>query len=135
MALVWSTWPEELVKREFGALEKWKRKLASAIDRYKFLQFEFFRQWNALKAYANERNISIIGDIPIFVAYDSADTWANPKNYYLDEKGYPTVVAGVPPDYFSQTGSFGEIPYMTGSIIKKQNINGGLIEYVGHSIW
>ena len=101
---VWSTWPEELVKREFGALEKWKRKLASAIDRYKFLQFEFFRQWNALKAYANERNISIIGDIPIFVAYDSADTWANPKNYYLDEKGYPTVVAGVPPDYFSQTG-------------------------------
>ena len=101
---VWSTWPEELVNRECGALEKWKRKLSSAIDRYKFLQFEFFRQWEALKKYANKKNIKIIGDIPIFVAYDSADTWANPKNYYIDEKGYPTLVAGVPPDYFSETG-------------------------------
>ncbi len=101
---VWSTWPEELVNREYGALEKWKRKLANAIDRYKFLQFEFFSQWEALKQYANEKNIKIIGDVPIFVAYDSADTWANPKNYYIDEKGFPTVVAGVPPDYFSETG-------------------------------
>lgn len=101
---VWNTWPEELVNREIGALEKWKRKLATAIDRYKFLQFEFFRQWEALKQYANEKGIKIIGDVPIFVAYDSADTWANPKNYYMDEKGFPTVVAGVPPDYFSETG-------------------------------
>ncbi len=101
---VWSTWPEELVNREYGALEKWKRKLTTAIDRYKFLQFEFFSQWEALKQYANEKNIKIIGDVPIFVAYDSADTWANPKNYYIDEKGFPTVVAGVPPDYFSETG-------------------------------
>ena len=101
---VWNTWPEELVNREYGALEKWKRKLATAIDRYKFLQFEFFCQWEALKQYANEKNIKIIGDVPIFVAYDSADTWANPKNYYIDEKGFPTVVAGVPPDYFSETG-------------------------------
>ena len=101
---VWSTWPEELVNREYGALEKWKRKLTTAIDRYKFLQFEFFSQWEALKQYANEKNIKIIGDVPIFVAYDSADTWANPKNYYIDEKGFPTVVAGVPPDYFSESG-------------------------------
>lgn len=101
---VWNTWPEELVNREIGALEKWKRKLATAIDRYKFLQFEFFRQWEALKQYANEKGIKIIGDVPIFVAYDSADTWSNPKNYYMDEKGFPTVVAGVPPDYFSETG-------------------------------
>ena len=101
---VWSTWPEELVNREYGALEKWKRKLTTAIDRYKFLQFEFFSQWEALKQYANEKNIKIIGDVPIFVAYDSADTWANPKKYYIDEKGFPTVVAGVPPDYFSETG-------------------------------
>ena len=101
---VWSTWPEELVNREYGALEKWKRKLTTAIDRYKFLQFEFFSQWEALKQSATEKNIKIIGDVPIFVAYDSADTWANPKNYYIDEKGFPTVVAGVPPDYFSETG-------------------------------
>ena len=101
---VWSTWPEDLVNREYGALEKWKRKLATAIDRYKFLQFEFFRQWEELKQYANDKNIKIIGDVPIFVAYDSADTWANPKNYYIDEKGFPIVVAGVPPDYFSETG-------------------------------
>ena len=69
-----------------------------------FYQFIFFRQWHALKTYANERGIQIIGDIPIFVAYDSADVWAHPELFYLDDEGQPTVVAGVPPDYFSPTG-------------------------------
>jgi 4-alpha-glucanotransferase len=69
-----------------------------------FIQFEFFRQWKALKSYCNERGIEIIGDIPVFVAHDSADVWANPELFDLDEKGNPKTVAGVPPDYFSDTG-------------------------------
>ena len=71
---------------------------------WKFIQFEFFVQWSEVKAYANEKGISIIGDIPIYVSPDSADVWANPDLFFLDEKGYPTSVAGVPPDYFSEDG-------------------------------
>jgi 4-alpha-glucanotransferase len=70
----------------------------------KFIQFEFFRQWKALKKYCNERGIEIIGDIPIFVSHDSADVWANPELFDLDEKGNARTIAGVPPDYFSETG-------------------------------
>lgn len=101
---VWSTWPDELVNRQISALDEWKKKLSEKMRYYKFLQYEFFRQWNKLKKYANANNIKIIGDIPIFVAYDSADTWANPDLFYLNKQGFPTVVAGVPPDYFSVTG-------------------------------
>lgn len=101
---VWSTWPEDLVTRKPEALNEWKEKLSDEIKYYKFLQYEFLRQWNKLKDYANTNNIKIIGDIPIFVAYDSADTWANPDLFHLDTKGFPKVVAGVPPDYFSATG-------------------------------
>lgn len=101
---VWSTWPYALVHRKPAALKNWTLELADSIRYYKFLQFIFYHQWSALKKYVNDKGISFIGDIPIFVAYDSADAWANPSQFYLDEKGFPTVVAGVPPDYFSQTG-------------------------------
>jgi 4-alpha-glucanotransferase len=101
---VWSTWPTDLLNRKPEVLDKWKKALSEHTRYYKFLQYEFFRQWALLKAYANEADIKIIGDIPIFVAYDSADTWANPELFYLDSKGFPTEVAGVPPDYFSTTG-------------------------------
>jgi 4-alpha-glucanotransferase len=77
---------------------------AGDILRQKFIQFEFFRQWKSLKKYCNERDIEIIGDIPIFVAHDSADVWANPGLFDLDETGNPKTIAGVPPDYFSETG-------------------------------
>ena len=70
----------------------------------RYFQFQFFRQWEALKSYANDQDIKIVGDIPIFVAYDSVDVWANPELYYLDKNFLPTQVAGVPPDYFSETG-------------------------------
>jgi 4-alpha-glucanotransferase len=70
----------------------------------KFVQFEFFRQWRALKSYCNERGVRIVGDLPIFVSHDSADVWANPELYDLDENGQPNTIAGVPPDYFSETG-------------------------------
>jgi 4-alpha-glucanotransferase len=100
----WSGWERSLRKREPAAMEKARTDHQDDILRHSFYQFLFFRQWNTLRAYANERDIKIIGDIPIFIAYDSADAWANPELFFLDEKSLPTVVAGVPPDYFSKTG-------------------------------
>ncbi len=100
----WSSWPDEVKKREAQAMADARQPLASSILRFSFYQFLFFRQWNALRKYANEKGIKIIGDIPIFVASDSADVWANPELFFLDEYGNPTVVAGVPPDIFSPTG-------------------------------
>lgn len=100
----WYEWPSQLVHRDSAALAEMKKNLADSIEFCKFMQFEFFRQWDALKEYANKAGVSIIGDIPIFVAGDSADVWASPELYLLDEKGRPTSVAGVPPDYFAETG-------------------------------
>jgi 4-alpha-glucanotransferase len=100
----WNGWPESLRKRRKSALSKAKNDLAETIMRYAFYQFIFFRQWNKLRAHANVRGIQIIGDIPIFVAYDSSDIWAHPELFFLDRDGSPTVVAGVPPDNFSATG-------------------------------
>jgi 4-alpha-glucanotransferase len=100
----WSGWPASLRKRDPRALDQSRAELSDAITRYKFYQFLFFKQWNALRAHANSRGIKIIGDIPIFVAYDSADAWANPELFFFDEESRPTVVAGVPPDLFSPTG-------------------------------
>ena len=85
-------------------VEKYKKMLKSEIDFYKFLQYEFFTQWLELKEYANEKKIELIGDIPIFVAEDSADVWSNRNLFSIDSKGFPKVVAGVPPDYFSADG-------------------------------
>lgn len=101
---VWNTWPREIAMREPAALAEWSAALADEVGRFKFWQFLFFEQWLALKQYANDNQIQIIGDIPIFVAFDSADVWANRDLFHLDENGAPTVIAGVPPDYFSETG-------------------------------
>ncbi len=100
----WSGWDESLRRRDPSALEKARRDHAESILRYSFYQFLFFHQWYRLRTYANERGIKIIGDIPIFIAYDSADAWAHPDLFFLGEDSLPTVVAGVPPDYFSATG-------------------------------
>lgn len=100
----WGSWPLDIRTRQPAAVAYWRRELAEAIQVHKYLQWLFFRQWRALKAYANAAGIRIIGDIPIFVAYDSADAWAHPEVFYFDDEGHPTVVAGVPPDYFSATG-------------------------------
>ena len=97
-------WDEDIRLRRKSALSKYRNKLAVEIDFYKFQQYLFWIQWSSLKTYANERGVEIIGDIPIYVAFDSADTWANPRLFQMDEKGYPTGVAGCPPDYFSETG-------------------------------
>ncbi|MGA7192263.1 MAG: 4-alpha-glucanotransferase [Anaerolineales bacterium] len=100
----WSGWQAEVKKREAKVLEDARKNLASSILRFSFYQFLFFKQWNAIRKYANDKGIKIIGDIPIFVAGDSADVWANPELFFLNEDGNPTVVAGVPPDGFSATG-------------------------------
>ncbi len=100
----WNKWDRSIAQREPAALAEWQAKLADGVRFQQFLQWIFFDQWLAVKRYANQRDIQIIGDIPIFVAYDSADVWANPDLFYLDPDGKPTVVAGVPPDYFSATG-------------------------------
>jgi len=100
----WTTWPADLIRRQRKALQHWRRELAGEIYCQKFFQFQFFKQWAELKAYARARGLQIIGDIPIFVAHDSAEVWSQPELFHLDEQGQPTVVAGVPPDYFSATG-------------------------------
>ncbi len=100
----WSTWDPGVIARDAQTLEQWSQKLASAIKHEEFIQFSFFKQWHALKQYANSHGIQILGDLPIFVAYESADVWATQSNFYLNQSGKRTVVAGVPPDYFSATG-------------------------------
>jgi 4-alpha-glucanotransferase len=101
---VWNTWERQIARHEPWALAQWRQKLQAQVQTYQYLQFQFFKQWNALKQYANSKGVRVIGDIPIFVAYDSADAWAHRDLFYFDEDGNSTVIAGVPPDYFSPTG-------------------------------
>jgi 4-alpha-glucanotransferase len=115
----WSDWDESLRKREESAIDKARRDHAENILRHSFYQFLFFRQWNRLRAYAHDQGIKIIGDIPIFIAYDSADAWANPDLFFLGEDSLPTVVAGVPPDYFSATGQLWGNPLYRWKVHKK----------------
>ncbi len=100
----WDRWPEGIRLRQESAVKRCRQELADDIVFYEFLQFKFDEQWKRLKAYANERGIKIIGDIPIYVAFDSADTWANPELFQLDQNCRPTAVAGCPPDGFSADG-------------------------------
>jgi 4-alpha-glucanotransferase len=102
--IAWNDWEPELVRRTPVAIAQAREQLQEQIEAQMFYQFLFFRQWFALKHYCNERGIQIIGDLPIFVAQDSADVWTNPEQFKLDKNGEPVVVAGVPPDYFSTTG-------------------------------
>ncbi len=101
---MWTTWAPPIRGRDANAMKEWSRKLAAEVKAYKYWQFEFFRQWEGLKNYCQQRGILFMGDIPIYVAHDSANVWAHPDLFWLDEQGRPTVVSGVPPDYFSATG-------------------------------
>ena len=101
----WTQWPDEAIKlREEAAIKKYERKYRAEIDFWKWVQFEFYTQWEDFRAYVNSIGIQILGDMPIYVAMDSADTWANPDVFWLDENREPVCVAGCPPDYFSETG-------------------------------
>ena len=100
----WNQWPGPYKERDSKALREARHRLSAAIEEIKFEQYVFFRQWMALKTYANERGVLMFGDIPIFVSYDSSDVWAHREVFKLDESGEMLVVTGVPPDYFSATG-------------------------------
>jgi len=100
----WVDWPAALRDRLPRALEKFQEQHRYQVERQLFFQFLFFRQWNHLRSHAHQQGVEIIGDIPIFVAHDSADVWGHRELFYLDKLGQPIVVAGVPPDYFSETG-------------------------------
>ena len=103
-ATAWYDWPDELRDRDKSALYEFSLQRREALMVRKFEQFMFYEQWSSLKQYANERGVKLFGDMPIFVAHDSADVWAEPELFTLDETGQPETVAGVPPDYFSETG-------------------------------
>lgn len=100
----WTEWPEDIKMREEAALARYERKLKDEVNFWKFLQFKFYEQWESFRAYVNGLGIKILGDMPIYVAMDSADTWANPEIFQLYDDGDPIAVAGCPPDYFSATG-------------------------------
>lgn len=117
----WNGWPVELRSRQPEVLDSFLLEQKKIVDKHKFRQFIFYAQWSKVKAYAAQKGIQIIGDIPIFIAYDSADAWSNPELFYLDNNSKPTVVAGVPPDYFSPTGQLWGNPLYKWSAHKKQN--------------
>ncbi len=103
------TWPGSIGTREYVngtllSLKEWQNELSSEMEFHRFAQFEFFRQWERVRDLCRRHGIRIMGDIPIYVAHDSADVWTHPELFRLDEQGQPTVMAGVPPDYFSATG-------------------------------
>ena len=100
----WHEWDAGIARRTPAALEHWRAMLGQRVESHKYRQWQFYEQWLALKRYANGKGIRVIGDMPIYVARDSADVWANPSLWHCDEQLNPTVVSGVPPDYFSATG-------------------------------
>ncbi len=112
-------WPEDLVRRKPKALEKARRELAESIDCFRFGQFILLRHWQMLKDYANWRGIRVLGDLPIFASPDSADAWANPQLFLLDDRLQPRVVAGVPPDYFSAGGQLWGNPIYDWDALRK----------------
>jgi 4-alpha-glucanotransferase len=120
---LWTKWDKGLVKREENALNEWKKKLSVRIDYHKFVQHIFFEQWSDIKNYANNKGIKIIGDMPIFIAYDSADLWAHKELFSVDQKGNLTFVAGVPPDYFSATGQLWGNPLYRWNVMEKDDFH------------
>jgi len=129
----WRDWPEDIRQRTEKALNEWRRELADKILAEKFFQYVFFRQWSKFKNYCNQKNIQIIGDLPIYVSYDSVDVWANPEVFQLDEDLRPAFVAGVPPDYFSSTGQHWGNPLYRWDMLEKTGF-GWWIQRLGHNL-
>jgi len=120
----WHTWDEAIARRQTAALDEWQQRLTDEIYYHKYLQFEFFRQWGDLKTYANDNGVQIFGDLAIYVAHDSADVWANPSIFCLDgETGEPSLMAGVPPDYFSETGQLWGNPVYRWERLQQENFH------------
>jgi 4-alpha-glucanotransferase len=133
----WHQWDKTLAKRDPQTIAECKTRLDAAVFFHKFLQYQFFSQWTQLKEYANAKGVKIFGDIPIYVAHDSADVWAHPDIFCLDEKtGEAALMAGVPPDYFSATGQLWGNPVYNWKELQKTNFHWwiarvqGMLEYV-----
>lgn len=117
----WVEWKPDLALREPKALADAEKQYATEIEEQKFRQWLFYKQWFELKYYANNKGVRLFGDLPIFVAHDSSDVWANRNRFFLDETGNPTVIAGVPPDYFSPTGQRWGNPLYNWEVMKNDN--------------
>lgn len=130
---LWCEWPVELRDHHANAITSVSAKLSEQIEREKFLQYLFFEQWFNLKRYCNGLGIEIIGDMPIYVAYQSADVWSHPEIFKLDSRKRPTCVSGVPPDYFSKTGQLWGNPIYNWRVLKKTNYE-WWFERLGHNL-
>lgn len=119
--LPWPDWPEELAHRDPSTLDRWRSEFERESRLHQFAQFLFDEQWHELRRFANHRGVRIMGDIPIYVSFDSADVWSNQQLFELDPHGRPTVVAGVPPDYFSDTGQLWGNPCYRWEEMKRSN--------------
>jgi 4-alpha-glucanotransferase len=129
----WTAWPQEVRDRQPEALESMKEELRDELERTKFLQYVFFEQWHTLKAYCNSRGIQLFGDIPIYVIHESADVWANPELFVLDDERRPAIAAGVPPDYFSETGQLWGNPVYRWDVMRQRGY-GWWIRRVAHNL-
>ena len=119
-AITWNKWPRGIKFREKETLQELSDTLSEEIEFQKYLQFLFFRQWHRLKAYANQKQIEVIGDVPLYISGESSDIWANTDIFLLDDKLEPTVVGGVPPDYFSETGQLWGNPVFNWSRLEER---------------
>lgn len=119
----WNTWEPAIAKRTKEGLKEWSAKLKDQVDYHLWLQYEFFNQWQALKNYANSLGIQVIGDIPIFVDHNSSDVWSHSEFFEVDEKGDRVLVAGVPPDYFSETGQLWGNPLYKWKTLEKDGFS------------
>ena len=129
----WAEWPKDIRDRDAKTLASYRERLADTIEKEKFLQCLFIKQWRQLKSYCSERNIAFFGDVPIYVAYDSADVWTHPNLFKLDEDRKPLFVSGVPPDYFSETGQLWGNPVYRWDVMKKNKF-AWWIERIRHNI-
>ncbi|MCD5415068.1 MAG: 4-alpha-glucanotransferase [Clostridiales bacterium] len=117
----WNYWDKDIAFRNEDAIKKYRSKLTNEIKYQEFLQYIFYLQWNELKEYANKNDVKILGDLPIFVAYDSSDAWVYPELFQLKSDGNPNKVAGVPPDYFSETGQLWGNPHFNWERMQEDN--------------
>jgi len=119
----WNQWDEGIAQRKPGAIKKLEKEQSEEIRYQLWLQFEFFNQWNDLKKYVNEKGIRVVGDIPIFVDHNSSDVWSSPEYFEVDKQGNRQLVAGVPPDYFSETGQLWGNPLYKWKALEKDNFS------------
>jgi 4-alpha-glucanotransferase len=129
----WHTWPTEVKNRQSPAINAVREELTHEIQREKFLQYVFYKQWTSLKNYCNQKGIQVIGDIPIYVVHDSVDVWAHPELFRLGKDKKPYVVAGVPPDYFSKTGQLWGNPLYRWDVMQKRKYD-WWVERMAHNL-